>query len=57
MLRPSHCRTPRGMHETCFLDCRYIEPHVSRRARLGDIATAVALGLAGALVLFYGLSS
>lgn len=45
------------MHETCFLDCRYIEPHVSRRARLGDIATAVALGLAGALVLFYGLSS
>lgn len=57
MLRPSHFRTPRTMNEACFTDCAYGTPPRSRADKLLDVLTAVVLGLAGALVLFYGLSS
>ena len=59
MLRPSHLRTPRTIHEACFTDCSYIyrTPTEKRIAAGMNVLTAVALGLAGALVLFFGLSS
>lgn len=59
MLRPSHFRTPRTIDEACFLDCRYIyrTPGERRLATGLDVLVAVGLGLAGALVLFFGLSS
>lgn len=59
MLRPSHLRTPRTIHEACFTDCSYIyrTPGERRLAKGLDVLVAVGLGLAGALVLFFGLSS
>jgi hypothetical protein len=58
MLRPSHFRTPRTIHEACFLDCSYIyrTPGERRIAKATDIAFAAALGIAGASLLFYWLS-
>jgi hypothetical protein len=58
MLRPSHFRTPRTIHEACFTDCSYIyrTPGERRIARAADVAVAVGLGLAGAVTLFYWLS-
>ena len=58
MLRPSHFRTPRTIHEACFLDCSYIyrAPVQRQRERLADVAFAVALGLAGAVFFLYWLS-
>lgn len=57
MERPSHLRTPRGIHETCFMDCRYGTPPRRRSDVIFDCIVAVALGLSGALFLFFGLSS
>jgi hypothetical protein len=58
MLRPSHFRTPRTIHEACFTDCSYIyrTPGERRIAKATDVAVAVSLGLAGAVTLFYWLS-
>lgn len=59
MLRPSHFRTPRTIHEACFTDCSYIwrTPGERRVGRALDVAVAAALGMSFALLLFYGLSS
>lgn len=59
MLRPSHFRTPRTIHEACFTDCSYIwrTPGERRVCRALDVAVAAALGMSFALLLFYGLSS
>lgn len=57
MTRPSHLRTPRGIDETCFMDCRYATPPRSNSDRALDILVAVVLGLASAVFLFFGLSS
>lgn len=59
MLRPSHFRTPRTIHEACFTDCSYIwrTPAERRVSKLMDVATAAVLGFSFALLLFFGLSS
>lgn len=57
MLRPSHFRTPRTINEACFTDCSYQTPTERRVAAGLDVLVAVLLGLAGAAVLFFGLSS
>lgn len=57
MLKPSHFSTPRSIHDAVFTDCRYGTLPRSRAAILCDVLTAVALGIVGALFLFFGLSS
>lgn len=59
MIKPSHYTTPRTIHEAVFTDCRYIwQSKAERRISSGlDVLFAIALGLIGAAVLFYGLSS
>lgn len=55
MMKPSHFRTPREMHETVFYDTRY--RHINQRIEAGlDVLTAVGLGLAGAVFFFFWLS-
>lgn len=57
MIKPSHYQAPRTIHDAVFTDCRYATPPRSRADVLLDALVAIALGLAGALVLFFGLSS
>lgn len=59
MLRPSHFRTPRTIHEACFTDCRYIyRTPIERRIEGGmQVLTAVGLGLLGAMFFFFWLSA
>jgi hypothetical protein len=55
-MKPTHLRTPRTLDEACFVDCSYQSP-IERRISSGlDVLFAIALGLIGAAVLFYGLS-
>lgn len=57
-MKPTHYRTARTLDEAVFTDTRYIYiSPAERRIRSGlDVLTAVGLGLAGAVVLFYWLS-
>lgn len=55
-MKPTHYRTPRTLDEACFMDCSYASPAERRIAAGLDVLTAVGLGLAGAVFLFYWLS-
>lgn len=56
-MKDSYFRTPRSMNECNWSFGYYVGQQESRAEKVAGIALAIAIGVALAFALFYGLSS